>query len=126
VVNEVFYLQTQIFLKLSLGLFFLRVVIRTGQRRFIIGTVAFCGIINVYHTFYVIFRCGDPRHMPENQAKGKCVPSTISLALAYEQAAVQTLSDIIFAVLPIPLLWNATMDRRSKISAGLILSLGAL
>jgi hypothetical protein len=26
----------------------------------------------------------------------------------------------------VPLLWNASMDTRSKISAGLILSLGAL
>jgi hypothetical protein len=125
-VNEVFYLLTQIFLKISLGLFFLRVVIRTGQRRFIIATIAFCTIINTYHIFFVIFRCGDPRMVAENQHAGKCVASHIGLALAYEQAAVSTLTDVIFAVLPIPLLWNATMDKRSKISAGLILSLGAL
>jgi hypothetical protein len=46
--------------------------------------------------------------------------------LSYEQAAVSTITDLIFAVMPIPLLWNASMDFRSKVSAGLILSLGAL
>jgi hypothetical protein len=125
-VNEVFYLLTQIFMKLALGLFFLRVIIRKNQRRFVIGTVAFCAVINTYHILFVIFRCGDPKRLVESPMNENCVSNPISIALAYEQAAVSTVTDIIFAILPIPLLWNAMMDRRSKISAGVIMSLGAL
>jgi len=125
IVNECFYLTTQIFLKLSLGLFFLRVVVKKGHRRFIIGTIAFCIITNLYHIFFVMFRCGDPRQFFEREIAHKCVSDTITIAFAYQQAAISTVTDLIFAVLPIPLLWNASMDLRSKIVAGAILSVGA-
>jgi hypothetical protein len=122
----VFYLITQIALKLSLGLFFLRVVIRKGHRRFVIATMVFSTVVNLFHIFFVTFRCGDPRHFFDRQIKDQCISNTATVALAYQQAAVSTITDLIFAVLPVPLLWNASMDTRSKISAGLILSLGAL
>jgi hypothetical protein len=126
IINECFYLLTQIFLKLSLGFFFLRVVIRKGHRWFIIATMAFSTVINLSHIFFVTFRCGDPREFFDHQIKSLCVNNNITIGMAYQQAAVSTITDLIFAVLPIPLLWNASMDIRSKISAGLILSLGAL
>lgn len=43
--------------------------------------------------------------------------------MAYQQASITTLTDLVFVVLPIFVLWNANMSRRSKISVGLILSL---
>jgi hypothetical protein len=126
VTNEVFYLLTQIFLKLSLGYFFLRVILKKNQRRFIIATVAFSTINNVGHVFFVVFRCGNPRFLVENTIHQKCLSNNFSVVMGYEQAAVSTITDLIFAFMPISLLWNANMDLRSKISAGLILSMGAL
>jgi hypothetical protein len=41
-------------------------------------------------------------------------------------AAVSTMTDIMFVVLPVLILWNANMDRRSKFSVGFILCLAAL
>jgi hypothetical protein len=122
----VFYLSTQIFLKLSLGYFFLRVVIRKGVRRFIIITCCVSTLINTHHILFVIFRCGNPTNQADKQLEGRCVDGKVSVALGYEQAAVSTITDLIFAIMPIYLLWNVTMDLRSKISAGLILSLGGL
>lgn len=83
-------------------------------------------VVNVFHIFFVTFRCGDPRTFFEKQIQYQCINNTVTIAMAYQQAAISTVTDLIFALLPIPLLWNASMDRRSKISAGLILSLGAL
>jgi uncharacterized membrane protein len=96
------------------------------QRRLVIATMAFSTVINFYHIFFAIFQCGNPIHYAENQVLGKCVSARVVTALGYEQAVVSTLADVIFAAMPIPLLWNAKMDLRSKISAGFILSLGAL
>ncbi|KAF2673665.1 hypothetical protein BT63DRAFT_410641 [Microthyrium microscopicum] len=123
-VNEVFYLSTQIFLKLSLGYFFLRVVIQKGVRRFVIATCCLSTLVNSYHILYVIFRCGNPKNQADRQLLNLCTSGNVSVALGYEQAAVSTITDLIFAIMPIYLLWNVTMDMRSKISAGLILSLG--
>lgn len=126
VTNEVFYLVSQIFLKLSLGYFFLRVVLKKNQRRFIIATVVFSTLNNTGHILFVIFRCGNPKYIVQRSIKGICASIPVSIAMGYEQAAVSTITDLIFAFMPIPLLWNANMDLRSKISAGLILSMGAM
>lgn len=40
-------------------------------------------------------------------------------------ATFSTLTDLVFVVLPIVVLWNANMDRRSKLSVGFILCLAA-
>lgn len=40
-------------------------------------------------------------------------------------AVFSTLTDLVFVVLPIMVLWNANMDRKSKFSVGLILCLAA-
>lgn len=54
----------------------------------------------------------------------KCIPKHIQVDLAYEQAAVTTFTDLVFAVLPFPLLWDTTLDRRSKLSVAFVLLLG--
>jgi hypothetical protein len=46
--------------------------------------------------------------------------------MAYQQAAITTLTDIVFVALPVFILWNANMSRRSKMSVGFILCLAAL
>jgi uncharacterized membrane protein len=109
-----------------LGLFFLRVVVVKIQRRLIIATMIFSTVINFYHIVFAVFQCGNPRHFAERQMHNQCVSQRVAIALGYEQAVVATLTDVIFAVMPIPLLWNAKMDMRSKISVGFILSFGAL
>jgi hypothetical protein len=88
--------------------------------------MVFSTVVNLFHIFYVTFRCGDPRRFFEHQVSYQCINNTVTIGLAYQQAAVSTITDLIFALLPVPLLWNASMDTRSKISAGLILSLGGL
>lgn len=125
-VDEVFYLITMIFLKLSLGLFFLRIIPKKGLRRLIYATMTLACVVNGYHIFFVIFACGDPKHYLHNLFKGKCASNNVILGLAYEQAAVTTVTDWVFAILPITILWHAKMDIRTKFVAGLILSLGAL
>jgi hypothetical protein len=124
-VAEVFYLTTILFLKVSLGLFFLRVIIKKWLRKIVYATIIISTLINIYHCFFVVFSCGNPKLYLEHTLEKQCVRKSVVVGLAYEQATVTTLTDWIFALLPIPLLWNTTMDRRSKLSVGLILSLGA-
>ncbi|KAE9990961.1 hypothetical protein EG327_000674 [Venturia inaequalis] len=125
-VAEVFYLMTIMFLKISLGLFFLRVVSKKWQRKVVYATMFLSTIINIYHTVFVVFSCGSPQHYLERMIQMKCVRKSVELGLAYEQAAVTTITDFVFALLPLPLLWNLSMDRRSKTLVGCILGLGTL
>jgi hypothetical protein len=102
------------------------VVLKNWQRKVIYVTVFVSTIINIYHTIFIIFSCGNPRYYLENMLNRKCVRKNVEVGLAYEQAAVTTATDFVFALLPLPLLWNASMDTRSKLSVGFILCLGTL
>jgi hypothetical protein len=123
-VAEVSYLTTILFLKISLGLFFLRVVQVKWQRKIIYGVMIISTLIQTYHAFFFVFACGNPIYYPEHMLAGKCISKRVQVDLAYEQAAVTTATDFIFALLPVPLLWNTTMDLRSKFSVAFVLLLG--
>lgn len=81
-------------------------------------------IIKSYHSFLLVFACGNPKYYPEHTLMSKCLPKYITVDLAYEQAAVTTLADFIFALLPIPLLWETTLDLWTKLSVAFVLLLG--
>lgn len=131
--------------KISLGIFFARIVVARWHIMLIYWTVG----VNVFSAasafFYVIFRCGAnvDRYVLQ-QLKDQCAPRGLDRFMAYQSgqqsrnssrsdilltsettAVFSTLTDLIFVVLPIIVLWNANMDRRSKISVGIILCLAA-
>ncbi|KAH7128816.1 hypothetical protein B0J11DRAFT_578987 [Dendryphion nanum] len=127
IISEAAYLITVMVLKISLGIFFARIVIQRWQLLTIHCTVGINVVSSIASLFYVIFRCGsNPDNYVYQQLEWKCAPRVLDRFFAYQSAAVTTLTDCIFAILPIFILWNASMDRRSKISVGLILSLAAL
>lgn len=57
---------------------------------------------------------------------GFCQDRSIQTALSYAVAVVSILSDWIFAILPIFLLWNVQLDWRVKCSVVGMLGLGVL
>jgi hypothetical protein len=114
-------------LKISLGIFFARIIIKPWQTGLIYINVS----VNVFSSaaafFYVLFRCGpNLDDYVTQQLMNKCMPRALDRFIAYQQAAITTLTDIIFITLPVLILWNANMSRRSKLSVGFILCLAAL
>lgn len=112
-------------LKLSLGAFFLRIITSQWQRHLIYIVLVISAIANLTESFYIIFMCGDPRNFVVGILSDRCAP-TISMAfVAYGQNIVNVSTDIVFAVLPIPFLWDIKMKRGQKWTVGLILTLAS-
>ncbi|KAF1831671.1 hypothetical protein BDW02DRAFT_40534 [Decorospora gaudefroyi] len=127
VASEACYVLTMMVLKISLGIFFARIVVQRWHLMSIYVTVG----VNIFSSaaafFYVFFRCGaNLDKYVVHQLAGRCTPHRLDLFMAYQQAAFTTLTDLLFLTLPVLILWNANMDRRSKISIGFILCLAAL
>ncbi|KAF2795352.1 hypothetical protein K505DRAFT_302186 [Melanomma pulvis-pyrius CBS 109.77] len=127
IVGEATYIVTVMMLKISLGIFFARIVVASWQLMTIYITVA----VNVFSStasfFYALLRCGANLDLyVYKQLADHCTPRGLDRFFAYQQASFTTLTDGIFICLPIFILWNASMDLRSKISVGFILSLAAL
>lgn len=121
------YIVTLCILKISLGIFFNRIIVVHWHRYLIYGIVALSTLQSLANFFFIIFRCGPiPGHYLIMQLEGKCAPRWLNLLFLYMHAAVTTITDWVFAILPVCILWGTKMDIRSKLSVGFILTLGAL
>jgi hypothetical protein len=118
---------TVMILKISLGIFFARIVVKRWHLWTIRTAVALNVTSSTAGFFYCLFRCGPNLNLyVYRQLAFECTPRKLDLFIAYQQASITTSTDIVFALLPLFILWNANMDTRSKISVGFILSLAAL
>ncbi|KAF1954760.1 hypothetical protein CC80DRAFT_115359 [Byssothecium circinans] len=127
IASEASYIITIFVLKISLAIFFMRIVVEQWHRALVYTTVAICAISSISAFFYAIFRCGpDVAHYASLQLQNACMSRTVDRFFAYQQAAFAFLTDCVFVVLPVIFLWNANMERRSKVLVGLILSLATV
>ncbi|KAF2119965.1 hypothetical protein BDV96DRAFT_641832 [Lophiotrema nucula] len=127
IAGEATYLITIMMMKISLGIFFARIVVKTYQLWLIYITVGLNVLSSAGSVFYCILRCGaDLDQYVSRQLQDLCPSRNLDRFFAFQQASVTTLTDCILATLPVLILWNASMDKRSKVSVGLILSLAAL
>ena len=112
-----------IFFKISLAIFYLRIVIRFWQRYIVLGTVILNTAYNVFLLFAALFNCGDPSRYLENELKGTCMPVATTYALQLAGCVLNAATDWIFALLPIFVLFKATMPLPAKVGSGFILLL---
>lgn len=120
------YIITTVVLKLSLAIFFLRVIPHGWQRKVLYTSIAIYTTYGVIFTIIVIFQCGDPSKFFIQEARGKCVPDYVLQPLYYTAGGMNALTDWILSILPVTVIWNASMPRSTKISAGCLLGLGSL
>ncbi|EUC28518.1 hypothetical protein COCCADRAFT_30238 [Bipolaris zeicola 26-R-13] len=127
--SEVFYLLTTTFLKVSLGLFFLRVLTKKWQKH-VFHTVLTIGVVyGFFYFFIVLFQCGDPRHIGDDfiqKSSDKCLPPALRMSAGYIYGIINVLADWTFVLIPISVLMDSDLDRRSKMSVGMVMALGAV
>lgn len=118
------YAASMLFLKLSLGAFFLRILVTSLQRNVVFFMMAAAAVSNLMEGIWVIFLCGVPDgHYYLRILEKKCSTVPTQAGIAYSQAAVNTLTDIGLAAMPVWLLWSMQMKTSTKVSVGGLLVL---
>ncbi|KAK6001916.1 hypothetical protein QM012_002406 [Aureobasidium pullulans] len=120
------YILTTIIFKISLAIFFLRIVVLKWQRHLIYISTVIYAIYGLIFIFIVTFRCGKPKDLLINAARGKCISDEVLMPMIYISGILNAAVDVVFAGLPAIVLWNSMMPRRAKISAGILLSMGCI
>ena len=114
-------------LKISIGIFFARIMVKRWQFIVVYTTVAISCLSATAALFYCLFRCGpDLDQYVVRQLFNACTPRGLDRFFAYEHASFTLLTDCVFVLLPIALLWNTSMRIEAKFSVGFILSLATL
>lgn len=74
----------------------------------------------------VFFQCRPLAFTWGGTAEGTCIaPANLKFA-AFFNSSVSVLTDVVFALLPVPMLWKVQLNWRVKTAVGAILSLGVL
>ncbi|CAK3857275.1 Hypothetical predicted protein [Lecanosticta acicola] len=118
------YLTTMIVFKISLGILYLRLVIRPWHRYIVYGAMVVSTAIGILLLFVAIFSCGNPTLYLKNELAGICMQSSVVFSIQYTGAAINAATDWTFAILPVFLLMKVEIPRAVKVSTGLVLLLG--
>ncbi|KAK4461305.1 hypothetical protein QBC42DRAFT_347278 [Cladorrhinum samala] len=111
--------------KVSVGLFLLRLTTSNKFRKFIIGMIIFTVLSASGNFLTVFFQCRPLAFIWDSTIEGGvCIPATHLKFAAFFNSSVAVLTDVIFALLPIPMLWDVQMNWRVKSAIAAILSLG--
>ncbi|EEY15739.1 conserved hypothetical protein [Verticillium alfalfae VaMs.102] len=103
--------------KVSVGLFLLRMTPSARFRKFILGVMVFT----------VLSATGNlPYAWDISIPNGRCIPPAHLKFAAFFNSSVSVVTDFIFAVLPVPILWNVQLNWKVKSAVAAILSLGIL
>ncbi|KAF9694315.1 hypothetical protein EKO04_007413 [Ascochyta lentis] len=117
------------FIKLSIGFFLLRLADRTKWRPFLISMLVFIGCFTIGSTFAIIFQCtpvaaGWDYTLRPPTGNGKCYDATIFKNVGVFNSSVNIATDLLFALIPIPMVWKLQVNVQTRIGLAVILSLG--
>jgi hypothetical protein len=115
------------FIKLSIAVFLLRIAV---LRRYVWTLRISMVIITIWSLaifLFEIFQCTPVQAQWDFTIKNaKCVSGDSFVAAAYSISVMTILSDWLYAILPIPMIWSIKMTMQKKLTVAFILSLGIL
>lgn len=128
--GELTYIATCISLKLTVGLFLLRICARKWQKNTIYAVLVVCVGFNLFYLFIAAFQCQPINFYWEQYTNttltGRCLSLKLITSLTYAACGVNAAGDWTLGLLPILLVRGLDLARRQKISIAGILALGAL
>jgi hypothetical protein len=121
------YIANMMFIKLSIAVFLMRLAV---QKKYIWILRVSVFIIAIWSTaifFYTVFQCTPVQAQWDYTIIDKrCVSSDSFVSAAYSISVMTILSDWLYALLPIPMIWSIQMSIQKKVTVAFILGLGIL
>ncbi|KAG6368247.1 hypothetical protein INS49_002448 [Diaporthe citri] len=129
--SQLTYLYGICFCKLAVGASLLRIASTKFWKHLVLGVMIFvfayttAGFVTLTFRQTLLVQCTDIRILWDYSTKATCwAPSTL-LALSYTNFSLNIITDLIFAIfIPVPMLWNINVTRRTRISLFGVLGLG--
>ncbi|KAF7524925.1 hypothetical protein G7054_g11281 [Neopestalotiopsis clavispora] len=130
--GQITYVVIAMMVKFIVGLLLLRLCVGKKWQCITLWTLLIVsGIYTVFYTFIVVYQCQPVsfywyRYDPNSPVTGTCNGKALATIPTYISFVISVVSDWVLALLPISIVWNAKMDRRSKISVACVLALGSI
>ncbi|KAJ4167769.1 hypothetical protein NW754_011586 [Fusarium falciforme] len=119
------YVLDMMFIKLSIGVFLLRLSVKPVYTWIIWISLAVITIWSTVIFFWNMFQCSPVEKQWDFRITGgHCVSADQIVSAAYAISAMTIVSDWLYAILPIPMLWTVKMTKTAKATVIVILGLG--
>ncbi|KAF6808452.1 integral membrane family protein [Colletotrichum plurivorum] len=125
-VSQELYLAGICLVKLSVGFSLLRVATKKIHKRVIASIMAFMAAYTIALsalTQTLVVQCDDIRVLWDPSVVSGCWSTQTLQGLSYTNAAITILTDLIFATIPIAILWHLEVHRRARLRISLIVVL---
>ncbi|KAK8089403.1 hypothetical protein PG997_004364 [Apiospora hydei] len=127
--GEWIYVPTSIFVKVTVSILLLRICSKPWHKTVIYVTISVVVVWNTIYAFLAAFQCVPVQHFWQRISDpdgGQCLSEEIITGTTYAAAGINCLADWILGLLPIALVWNLELNRRTKASIAGILALGII
>lgn len=119
------YIIAMMFIKLSIGVFLLRLSIEPVYRWILWISLVVVGVWSTVMFFWDIFQCNPVyRQWDYSVQNSYCIGSGHIISAAYAITVMTILSDWLYALLPAFMLWNVKMTKQAKVTVLFILGMG--
>lgn len=101
--------------KTSIGLFLLRVTVNPIQRWIIYIVMGLTVLTGLVFFFVTLLQCAPISYFWDKSQDGWCINVDVIIALTFLYSAVSVICDFTFALLPIFLVWNLNMSKKTRV-----------
>ena len=120
-------MSNMMFIKLSIAVFLLRLAVKRTYIWILRISMVVVAIWSVAIWIYDLVQCIPVQAQWDYTIKNaKCVSGPSFIAAAYSISVMTILTDWLYALLPIPMIWSVQMNVQTKVTVAFILSLGIL
>ncbi|KAK7745157.1 hypothetical protein SLS62_009870 [Diatrype stigma] len=115
--------------KLSIAIFLLRIALQKRYRRTIYVSMTIITIWSLALFFWDVFQCTPVKAqwdytILQRDPNAICASADSVVMAAYALSVMNILSDWLYALLPIPMIWNVKMTTEAKVTVSMVLGLG--
>ncbi|KAJ5555841.1 hypothetical protein N7535_008272 [Penicillium sp. DV-2018c] len=127
--GQLFYVWTCIVTKVSIMIALLRITVDRIHAYILYAAITLATVVGLIFFFFTLFQCSPVsffwnRRRPGEQ--GSCLDQDLLTGIAYMYSAGAALTDLTIGLLPVALIWNLRMTRRTKAAIVGILSIGCV
>ena len=112
--------------KISIAIFLLRIVFDRIHKWILYAAMSISVVAGSTFFFVTLFQCNPVSRFWDKDQGGSCLNPEIVVVLAITYSVFAVISDLMFVILPIFLVWNLNMKRRAKLALVPLLSMGCM
>ncbi|KAK0111818.1 hypothetical protein ONS96_001086 [Cadophora gregata f. sp. sojae] len=126
--SELIYVVTSLLIRLSIGFFLLRICTLKAHIWTIRAAMCTMIFVSIMYFGFMVFQCKPVSYFWHRftDGVGKCFTPTLVTNLTIVFSVFVAVTDLIFGILPIFVIWDLNMNRKTKMIVGGLLTLGIL